>query len=51
MAWPRPETPDEPWHEEYAALLFTGILIIIGVGYYVLIQRRKTAELSEHRVR
>lgn len=51
MSWPRAETPDEPWHEQYAALLFTGILVIIGMGYYVLIQHRKTDVLAEHRVR
>jgi urea carboxylase system permease len=51
MAWPRPETPEEPWHEQYAALLFTGILGIIGVGYYVLVQRHETDVLAEHRAR
>jgi len=50
MAWPRAESADEPWHEQYAALLFTGIVVIIGVAYYLLVQRYKTDMLPEHRV-
>jgi urea carboxylase system permease len=41
MAWPRPETPDEPWFEQFAALLFTAILGIIGMVYYWIVQRHK----------
>ena len=51
MVWPRPEQPDEPWYEEFAALLFTGILGIIGVGYYLLVQRHVKDVLAEHRTR
>lgn len=51
MAWPRPETPEEPWYEQFAALLFTGIIGIIGVGYYVLVQRHEKDLLAEHRAR
>jgi urea carboxylase system permease len=49
MAWPRAEALDEPWYEQYAALLFTAILGIIGVAYYLLVQRHKKDELAEHR--
>jgi urea carboxylase system permease len=49
MAWPRPNTPNEPWYEEFAALLFTAILGIIGVVYYLVVQRRKPDLRPEHR--
>ena len=48
-AWPRVEAYGEPWHERYAALLFTGLLVIIGGVYYALVQRHKTGVLPEHR--
>jgi urea carboxylase system permease len=47
MAWPRPDSADEPWYEQFAALLFTGILIMIGGGYYLLVQRHKKGALPE----
>jgi urea carboxylase system permease len=50
MSWPRPESESEPWHEQYAALLFTGALAIIGVVYYLLVQRHKTDILPEHHI-
>jgi urea carboxylase system permease len=49
MSWPRPESDDDPWHESYAALLFTGILVILGGGYYVFVRRWKSDALPEHR--
>jgi urea carboxylase system permease len=50
MSWPRPDSDDDPWHERYAALLFTGVLVIIGAVYYLLVQRHKTDILPEHHV-
>jgi amino acid transporter len=49
MAWPRAESPDEPWYEQFAALLFTAILGIIGMAYYWLLQRKKPDIRAEHR--
>lgn len=49
MSWPRPDSDNDPWHERYAALLFTAILVIMGVMYYALVQRCKADVLPEHR--
>jgi urea carboxylase system permease len=49
MSWPRPDTPDEPWYEQFAALLFTAILGIIGMVYYLTVQRHKPDIRPEHR--
>jgi urea carboxylase system permease len=48
VAWPRPEEGDA-WYEEYAAVLFTGLLLGSGSLYYWLVQRHKTGVLPEHR--
>jgi urea carboxylase system permease len=48
MAWPRADTPDEPWYEQFAALLFTAILGIIGLAYYSLVQRHRPEVRPEH---
>ena len=48
VAWPRPEEEDA-WYEEYAAVLFTALLLGSGSLYYWLVQRHKTGVLPEHR--
>ena len=49
IGWPRPEVYGDAWHEQYAALLLTAVLIGIGSLYYWLVQRHKTGVLAEHR--
>jgi urea carboxylase system permease len=49
MAWPRPEVYGSEWYEQYAALLFTAVLMGAGGFYYRLVQRHKTGVLAEHR--
>ena len=49
VGWPRTEVYGEDWFEQYAAVLFTGGLLVVGGGYYALVQRHKTGVLPEHR--
>jgi amino acid transporter len=49
VGWPRTEVYGEEWFEQYAAILFTGGLLVMGGGYYALVQRHKTGVLPEHR--
>ena len=49
IGWPRPEIYGEVWYEQYAAILFTSGLVIVGGVYYVLVQRHKSGILPEHR--
>ena len=49
MAWPRPEVYGDAWYQQYAALLFTAVLMGSGGLYYWLVQRHKTGVLAEHR--
>jgi amino acid transporter len=49
MAWPRPEFYGNAWYQQYAALLFTAVLMGSGGVYYWLVQRHKTGVLAEHR--
>jgi amino acid transporter len=47
MSWPRPDA-ETTW-EDKAALIFTAAMLIPGVLYYALVQRRRTQVLPEHR--
>lgn len=50
MGWPRPEIyGGDAWYEQFAAVLFTGILVGSGGLYYGLYRHRKTGVLAEHR--
>jgi urea carboxylase system permease len=49
MAWPRAETFGPDWHQRYAAVIFTSILLGSGSAYYWFVQRHKTGVLAEHR--
>lgn len=49
VGWPRTEVYGEDWYEQNAAVLFTGGLLVMGGGYYALVQRHKTGVLPEHR--
>jgi urea carboxylase system permease len=49
MGWPRAGDGDETWYEQYAALLFTGLLVGGGGLYYLLVRRHRTGILAEHR--
>jgi len=49
IGWPRPEVYGEAWYQQYAALLFTALLMGSGGLYYWLVQRHKTGVLAEHR--
>ena len=48
MSWPRAEIyGDDPWGR-FAAVLATGLLLGLGLFYYLAVQRRRTGILSEH---
>jgi len=49
MGWPRAGDSEETWYEQYAALLFTTLLLAVGGIYYGLVQRHKTGILADHR--
>jgi amino acid transporter len=49
VGWPRTAVYGDEWYEQYAAVLFTGGLLLVGGGYYALVQRHKTGVLPEHR--
>jgi urea carboxylase system permease len=41
MGWPRPEVYGELWYQRYAAVFYTGALLIAGTVYYGCVQRHK----------
>jgi amino acid transporter len=48
MSWPRVEIyGDDPWGQ-YAAVIATGLLLGLGLFYYLAVQRRRKGILSEH---
>lgn len=49
MSWPRPDVYGQAWHEQFAAVLFTTVLVVIGGLYYAFVQRYRTGVLTEHR--
>jgi hypothetical protein len=49
IGWPRPEIYGDVWYEQYAAILFTSGLVMVGIIYYALVQRHKGGILPEHR--
>ena len=54
LAWPRASIynalPPAHWYFRWSALLFVGVVLIVGCLYYFLIQSRKSADvLEEHR--
>jgi hypothetical protein len=54
LAWPRRSVYNAigapHWYFKWAAVLFIGLVVIIGTLYYFLVQVKKPAEvLAEHR--
>jgi urea carboxylase system permease len=51
VAWPRTAVyGDAHWYTRYGAFSVVGLLLITGVPYYLLVQRRRThATVGEHR--
>jgi urea carboxylase system permease len=49
MSWPRADVYGEAWYQQFAAPLFTGILVLTGAVYYGLVQRHKSVTRTEHR--
>jgi amino acid transporter len=52
VAWPRAAVyGNDHWYLQYGALVVVGLLLIVGVPYYLLVQRHRTGEpVAEHRV-
>lgn len=52
MAWPRPEvynsSPPFHWYLQWAAVLFTAVIVLGGFAYYWVVQRRRVRVLAEH---
>jgi urea carboxylase system permease len=44
MGWPRPEVYGEGWYRLHAASLYSAGLLLTGLLYYALVQRRKHKE-------
>ena len=51
LAWPRGAVyGTDHWYFQYGAFVFTGVIVLIGVAYYGLVQLRKPSDvLAEHR--
>jgi urea carboxylase system permease len=51
LAWPRAEVyGSDHWYFQWGAFVFIGLFALVGLIYYVLVQRNKPAEpLAEHR--
>ena len=49
IGWPRADIYGDQWYQQYGALLFTGVLIVVGGVYYALVQRHRTGIIAEHR--
>ncbi len=52
VAWPRVEVYGEDhWYLQYGAFTFTGLILLIGIPYYLLVQRHRSDEVvAEHAV-
>lgn len=52
VAWPRVEVYGEDhWYLQYGAFTFTGVILLIGIPYYFLVQRHRQDEVvAEHAV-
>jgi len=52
LAWPRAEVYNasgpQHWYLQYGAFVFVGGIAGLGLAYYLLVQRRRTAVLPEH---
>lgn len=51
VAWPRPFVyGDDHWYLQYAPFTFVGLLVVVAVPYYLIVQRHKSDEtMAEHR--
>ena len=52
LAWPRTEVYNasgpQHWYLQYGAFVFVGGIALLGMAYYLLVQRRRTGVLPEH---
>jgi urea carboxylase system permease len=52
LAWPRSEvynpTPPFHWFLQWGAVLFVGLVALLGFGYYWIVLRHKTGVLADH---
>jgi urea carboxylase system permease len=50
VAWPRAAVyGNDHWYLQYGALVVVGLLLVVGVPYYLLVQRHRTgAPVAEH---
>ncbi|MFD8500039.1 APC family permease [Amycolatopsis sp. NPDC059657] len=52
LAWPRRDvynaTPPYHWYLEWGAVLFVGIVALVGFAYYWFVLRHKTGVLADH---
>jgi urea carboxylase system permease len=55
LAWPRKEFYGSEWYQQYAVIIFVPVLTLLGVLYFLLVQRRRvpidvTSEVLEDEV-
>ena len=52
LGWPRSEvynpTPPFHWFLQWGAVLFVGLVALVGFGYYWFVLRHKTGVLADH---
>jgi len=52
LSWPRSEvynpTPPFHWFLQWGAVLFVGLVALVGFGYYWIVLRHKTGVLADH---